>query len=108
VITTDEETINDAFGAAKLQADLAYAAGREAEAARRRLAEMEMIEAAKAQEYGAPPAKIPAIVRERTQAARAEAEAAAIRSNDEAHKLRILHYELDRIRTIVDLRKMGD
>lgn len=101
----DEETINKAFETAKRQADVAYVAGKEAEAARKRLSDQELEEVAKAQEYGAPPNKIPAILREKTRAAREEAEAAATRSNDEAHKLRLLHYELDRIRTIVDLRK---
>jgi len=101
------KTVNRAFEAAKRQADVAFVARKEAEAAKRKLDETMREAAATAQRFGATdPSKIQAVVLAETKDARAEAEAAAFRADEEAQALRILHYELDRVKTIVDIMKL--
>jgi hypothetical protein len=103
----DIDTVNQAYKAATDQANVAYQARLDAEAARRALADAEREAVATAQRYGAGPDKIQAVVMTETKEARAAADAAALRAEDEAHALRLLHYELDRIRTVVDLAKIS-
>lgn len=99
------DEVNRAFAAAKDQADAAHRAKLASDASQRGLMAMERAEAAKAIEYGADPGKIQKVVAEKTAEARAEAEAAAMVAEEEMHRLRLLHYELDRIKTIVDLMR---
>lgn len=103
----DIDTINRAYKAASDQADVAYRARLDAEAARRALADAERRAVATAQRYGAGPDKIQAVVMTETKEERAAADAAALRADDEAHALRLCHYELDRIRTVVDLMQIS-
>jgi len=100
------ESANSAFEAAKEQATKTYKAQQVAAEAKNRLIKLEQAEAAKAAEYGAPPDKIQKILLEKTKDAREEATAAALVADDEAHKLRLIHYELDRIRTVAELMKI--
>jgi len=100
------ESANAAFEAAKEQATRTYNAQQAAAEAKDLLIKLEQAEAAKAAEYGAPPDKIQKILLEKTKDAREEATAAALVADDEAHKLRLIHYELDRIRTVAELMKI--
>ena len=100
------ESVNGAFEKAKEQATKTYQAQQVAAEAKNRLIKLEQAEAAKAAEYGAPPDKIQKILLEKTKDAREEATAAALVADDEAHKLRLIHYELDRIRTVAELMKI--
>ena len=104
----NREDVNRAFKAASSQAEVVFDARNAARDAARKLAEMERDEIAKASEYGAPPDKLQRIVAEKTATARAEAEEATTLADYEGHRLQLLHYELDRIKTIIELMRCKD